>query len=75
MIKTLKIIDFSNTVIEEVCELMLNYKNYKDFEDALQYVLAKKEKCDLIISNDNDFYSPDILTLSSKDFYEKYCKQ
>ena len=33
-------------------------QNFKDLEDTLQYVLAKKEGCELILSNDKNFYSP-----------------
>ncbi|ACO03798.1 conserved hypothetical protein [Persephonella marina EX-H1] len=46
-------------------------KNFKDLEDTLQYVLAKENECDLILSNDDDFYSPDIKKINTKDFVEK----
>ena len=39
---------------------MTEYKKFKDLEDTLQYVLAKEMDCDLILTNDRDFYSPDI---------------
>ena len=35
-------------------------KSFKDYEDALQYVCAKKVGAKLIISNDKGFISPDI---------------
>jgi predicted nucleic acid-binding protein len=44
--------------------------SYKDLEDTIQYILAKKEGCELIISNDRDFFSEDILLMSSKEFLE-----
>ena len=46
-------------------------KNFKDLEDTLQYVLAKENECDLILSNDNSFYSPDIKIISTKEFLDK----
>ena len=39
----------------------MNYK--EDLEDTIRYVLAKENECDLILSNDNDFYSPDLKKL------------
>ncbi len=66
------LIDFSNDEIEKSIELMENDKNFKDLEDTLQYVLAKKEGCELILSNDKNFYSPDIEKLSTKAFCEKW---
>lgn len=70
--KTLKVIDFSNKEIEQTCNLMIEDKNYKDLEDTIQYIMAKKEKCDLIISNDKNFVSKDIKLLTSKEFCEQY---
>jgi len=66
-----KIIDFSNKEVEETCKLMREDKNYQDLEDTLQYVLAKKENCELILSNDKGFYSSDIEVMGSKAFYDK----
>ena len=64
----LKVIDFSNKEIAQTCKLMRANPNFKDLEDTIQYVLAKKEGCDLIISNDKGFYSEDIPVMSSKVF-------
>ena len=71
IIKTLNIIYFTNQEIEEVCELMIKDSEYKDLEDTLQYILAKKEKCDLIISNDSQFVSKDIPLIDTKEFYNE----
>jgi len=68
IIKTLNIIDFSNNEIDEVCSLMLKDSDYKDLEDTLQYILAKKHSCDLIVSNDKNFMSKDIKVITSKEF-------
>ncbi len=72
--KTLRIIDFSNQEVEQTCELMLKDNDYKDLEDTLQYIMAKKENCDIIISNDEKFISKDIKILTSKEFYKRYIK-
>ncbi len=71
IIKTLNIAYFSNKEIENVCKLMLKDKEYQDLEDTLQYILAKKQNCDLIISNDKNFISKDIPLITSKEFYEQ----
>ncbi len=67
-----KIIDFSNKEVAQTCQLMKRDEDYKDLEDTMQYILAKKEQCDLIISNDRKFVSKEIELLSSEAFIEKY---
>ena len=42
--------------------------NYKDLKDTMQYILAKKENCELILSNDKGFYASDIEVLTVKKF-------
>jgi len=69
--RTTKIIDFSNKEITQTCQLMRDNPNFKDLEDTIQYILAKKEGCDLIISNDKAFYSEEIPVMSSKAFLEQ----
>ncbi len=70
----LKVIDFSNREIAQTCQLMHEDQNYKDLEDTIQYILAKKEGCELIISNDKTFYSEDIPVMSSKEFLKSITK-
>ncbi|MEA3490950.1 MAG: hypothetical protein U9R27_03535, partial [Campylobacterota bacterium] len=43
-----------------------------DLEDNLQYICAQKFKCDMIITNDKDFYSDSMMLMSSLDFIDKY---
>ncbi len=62
------LIPFSNYEVQEAVNLMKENMNFKDLEDTLQYVLAKKEGCDLILTNDKNFYSPDIKTISTSEF-------
>lgn len=66
--KTLKVIEFSNKEVEQTCDLMLKDTDYKDLEDAIQYIMAKKLNCDLIISNDKNFVSKDIKLMTSEEF-------
>ena len=66
-----KIIDFGNEEVIQTCNLMRENEKFKDLEDTIQYILAKKEGCDLIISNDKNFVSDDIELLTTKEFLEK----
>ena len=66
-----ELISFSNTEVNEAIYLTEKDKNFRDLENTLQYVLAKKEDCDLILTNDKRFYSPDIRTFSSMQFFNK----
>jgi predicted nucleic acid-binding protein len=43
-----------------------------DLEDNVQFVLAKKSCCNLIISNDKSFSQLDIPVINSRNFVEKY---
>lgn len=72
IIKTLKIIDFSNKEVEESCKLMLEDSDYKDLEDTIQYIMAKKMNCEIIISNDKNFVSKDIKLLTSEEFCKEF---
>ena len=42
--------------------------SFKDYEDALQYVCAKKVEAELILTNDKRFVSLDIEVSGTKDF-------
>jgi predicted nucleic acid-binding protein len=65
------VIEFGNKEIEESCMFMQKNKNFTDLEDTIQYVMAKKVGCDLILSNDKGFVSEEILLMSSGEFLEK----
>ncbi|MEA2029843.1 MAG: hypothetical protein U9N49_12845 [Campylobacterota bacterium] len=39
--------------------------NFGDLEDTIQFVMARKERCDYIITNDQKFYSYEVALLSS----------
>jgi len=63
----MKVIEFGNTEINEAIELIERNKKYTDLEDTIQYIMARKEKCDYIITNDKDFASGDVPVLSSEE--------
>ncbi|MCL4322692.1 MAG: PIN domain-containing protein [Deltaproteobacteria bacterium] len=70
----LDLIPFSNFETAKAIKLMEADKSYKDFEDTLQYVLAKKNKCEIILSNDNNFYGKDIEIATTEKFCKIYIK-
>ncbi len=61
------IIEFGNHEVDEAITLMEKNKKYIDLEDTIQYVMARKERCDYIITNDQAFASGDIPVLSTKE--------
>jgi len=65
--KFISIVEFGNREVDEAIDLMERNTQYKDLEDTIQYVMARKEKCDYIITNDNNFASGDVPVLSSKE--------
>jgi len=67
MNQLIKVIEFGNNEITEAIELMERNKKYSDLEDTIQYVMARKEKCDYIITNDKNFASGDVPVLSSEE--------
>lgn len=66
-----EIVDFSNSEVEEACTLMLSDTAFSDLEDTLQYVLAQKAQCELILTNDKAFVSKMIPKTTSSAFYSE----
>jgi len=62
------VIEFANKEIQECCTLMKENPKYKDLEDTIQYVMAKKKDCDLILSNDKGFVSDEIPLMSTEEY-------
>ena len=62
------VIEFAKNEIEESCGLMKMNKSFTDLEDTIQYVMAKKVGCDLILSNDKGFVSEGISLMKSGEF-------
>ena len=63
--KFISIIEFGNNEVDEAIALMERNIKYRDLEDTIQYVMARKEKCDYIVTNDVNFASGDVPVLSS----------
>ncbi len=59
MLEVMEIIPIDSAIIKKALHICSSEKN-SNFEDVLQYVCAKTFDCDLILTNDHDFYSPDI---------------
>jgi len=62
------VVEFGNHEVEKSCLLMKKNKSFKDLEDTIQYIMAQKVGCDLILSNDKGFISEDILLMTSEAF-------
>lgn len=65
--QTINVIAFANDEIDEAITLMERNMKYSDLEDTIQYVMARKEKCDYIITNNKKFASGDVPVLSSEE--------
>jgi len=70
--KIFSVVEFGNIEVDEAIELMERNEKYVDLEDTIQYVMARKEKCDYIITNDNSFASGDVPVLSSEEALRKF---
>lgn len=67
----LSIVDIIDVTKHDVLNALLS--EFNDFEDALQYYCACKEKLDFIITrNLKDFKSSKIVALKPQDFLNKY---
>ena len=69
---SVSIIPFGEEELSQTITLMRNDPDYKDFEDSIQYILARNTKCDVIVTNDKRFVSKGIECLSSEAFVGKY---
>lgn len=61
-----EIVGATNSQIKQALEL-----ENSDLEDNLQYISAIENSCDLIVSNDSNFYSKDLEVLTSMGFKER----
>ncbi len=64
---TFIIVGVTNKSISKALKLSNN-----DLEDNLQYICANENKCDVLITNDKNFYNGDIEVMSSFMFLEKF---
>ena len=70
--KMAMIIPFGEKELSKTISLMRKDSDYKDFEDAIQYMLALNEKCDVIVTNDKRFVSKEVLCMTSKEFVKTF---
>lgn len=66
IIEEWQIVSFGTDVINEAIDISM--QNGSDLEDVMQCVCAKANCCDLIITNDKDFYSCGIESMSAEKF-------
>jgi len=45
-----------------------------DLEDSVQYLCAKQHECEVIVSNDKDFYRGEITLVNCSEFMQLYMK-
>jgi predicted nucleic acid-binding protein len=57
---------FGKDVIKKAIDL--SFENNLDLEDVLQYLCAKENGCDILITNDKKFYDCDIKRVTVKEF-------
>ena len=57
----------SNDMIDQALKIQNN-----DLEDNIQYLIAKQNNCDVIVTNNQNFYSKDIKTINSIEFKQRY---
>ena len=67
------IVDFSNEEIDEAIYLMEKNDKFSDMEDTIQFIMARKVRCDYIVTNDKGFYSQDLPLLCSQEALEVIC--
>ena len=69
----INVIEFGNQEIDESIYLMEKNKEFTDLEDTIQFVMARKERCDYIVTNDKGFYSHEVPLLSSVEALDVIC--
>ena len=69
---SVSIIPFGEEELTATISLMRKDSDYKDFEDAIQYILALNTKCDVIVTNDKRFTSKGLKCMSSEAFVKEF---
>ena len=70
--KMANIIPFGEEELTATISLMRKDSDYKDFEDAIQYILALNTKCDVIVTNDKGFTSKGLKCMNSETFVKEF---
>ncbi|RLA06379.1 MAG: PIN domain-containing protein [Gammaproteobacteria bacterium] len=68
--KSWNIVVFGKNVIKKAINLSL--KTQQDFEDILQCLCAVENHCDVLITNDKDFYDCGVVVQNCQDFLKTY---
>jgi predicted nucleic acid-binding protein len=74
MNKIIHVIEFGNKEIDEALYLMEKNEAFSDLEDTIQFIMARKERCDYIVSNDKRFHSTDVPLVSSVEALDIICQ-
>ena len=69
---SVSIIPFGEEELTATISLMRKDSDYKDFEDAIQYILALNTKCDVIVTNDKGFTSKGVKCMNSEAFVKEF---
>ncbi len=72
VLQIFSVIPFGSQELTKTLNLMKQDRKFKDLEDTLQYVLAKAQECEFILTNDQDFYSPGVKILTSEEVIESH---
>jgi predicted nucleic acid-binding protein len=64
------ILPFDNPLLKDAVALMQQDTGYNDLEDTIQYLLAKRSGCEIIISNDKKFVSKEVKLYSAQAFLQ-----
>lgn len=70
IVSVFKVVGADNTTFDEAFKI-----NNKDFEDSIQYVCAKENECEVIVSNDKHFYKGSVEVMDSSEFSKRYLKK
>ena len=75
-IERMKALIVYSTSLEEEKQIARRCRELKlDFDDALQYRVAKSVNCQAIISLDSDFDKTDLKRLTPEQFFSQYSKK
>ena len=69
---SVSIIPFGEEELTATIDLMRKDAAYKDLEDTIQYIMALKEKCEIIVTNDKHFVSKEIECMTSEMFVKTF---
>ena len=72
---SVEIISFGEKELSETIALMHSDTDYTDFEDTIQYIMARNTGCDVIVTNDKRFVSKEIECVSAEAFVKSYLAQ